>query len=73
MHDDQFSLRGSGVIEQVAGNPPDPPRRRRGVVWLRETSSSALGSRMCNDRVKRRKKTFSAYEFHGCDSRGFVV
>ena len=31
-------------------------------------SSSALGLKMYNDRVKRRKKTFSAYESHCCDS-----
>ena len=28
----------------------------------------ALGSRMCNDRVKRKNETFSAYKFYGCDS-----
>ena len=34
---------------------------------------TVLGSRMCNDRVKRRNKTFSADEFIVVTARGFVV
>ena len=36
-------------------------------------SSSALVSRMCNDRVKRRKKTLSVDEFMAVTAHGFVV
>ena len=43
-------------------------RAQCGRVWCGSSLLHNGWHILCNDRVKRRMKTFSAYEFYGCDS-----